>query len=214
MMAPNFGHTPGGHARPSQTASVPPIRRSARLAGEPPDCDLALYRCDYWTPEGLWIESTRVHNRMKRRWEGDWAYRVNKNTRKKAFFPGQIVMATDPHPQTLLNRTLDNPEVAQTACGPISAKLRAMIVINNKSSGMLCLPMYTHSHNNNLSPARYEELVSISRNYSWAGKTPWAGPPLHMTLRGKWAENSLIELLQSVHISMSLATCLEENTLG
>jgi hypothetical protein len=128
MMAPNFGHTPGGHARPSHIASVPPIRRSARLAGEPPDCDLALYRCDYWTPEGLWIESTRVHNRTKRRWEGDWAYRVNKNTRKKVFFPGQIVLATDPHPQTILSRTLDDPEVAQTVCGPISAKLRAMII--------------------------------------------------------------------------------------
>jgi hypothetical protein len=199
-MARHSGTTPGGHARPSRAASVPPVRRSARLAGEPPDCDLGLSRYDYWTPQGLWFESTRVHNITKRMWQGDWAYRVDKNTRRKAFFPGQIVLATDPHPQTVLSRTLDDPEVAQTACGPISAKLRAMIVINNTCNGMLCLPMYSHSHNNNLSPARYQELVSISQNHTWPGKTPWAGPPLHMTLRGDWAKNSFIELLQPVHV--------------
>jgi hypothetical protein len=189
-----------GGARVSRSASVPPTRRSARLAGEPPDHDLSLSRSDYWTPEGLYIESTVVHNRTKGRWEGDWAFRVKKESRKKAFYLGQIVMATDPHPQTILSRKLTDREVAQTICGPISAKMRAMVVINLTCNGLLCLPMYTHSKNNNLSQARYEELVSISQSYTWPGKTPWAGLPLHMTLRGNYASISFIELLQPVHI--------------
>jgi hypothetical protein len=65
---------------------------------------------------------------------------------------------------------------------------------------MLCLSMYTHSKNNNLLQARYGELVSISQTYTWSGKTPWAGIPLHMTLRGNTADNSFIELLQPLHI--------------
>jgi hypothetical protein len=109
-------------------------------------------------------------------------------------------MATDPDPQTILRRRLDDREVVQTICGPISAKMRAMVVINLTCNGLLCLPMYTHSKNNNLSQARYEELVSISQSYTWPGKTPWAGLPLHMTLRGNYASISFIELLQPVHI--------------
>jgi hypothetical protein len=87
-----------GGARASRSASVPPVRRSARLAGEPPDHDLSLSRNDYYTPEDLCIQPTVVHNRTKGRWEGEWAYRVDTNSRKKAFYSGQIVMATDRHP--------------------------------------------------------------------------------------------------------------------
>lgn len=206
-MAPTPGH-PFGHTlksiasakmRPSRDASVPPVRRSARLAGESPENDLGLSEQTSTTPEGVEVKSLVILNRAKGTWEGDWAYRVDKNTRKKAFYPGQIIQAIDPHPQTYLNVELHDKNIGQTACAPIFAKMRAMIVLHRTYDGLLCLPMYTHKHKKKLARAKYDQLVSISNDKKWDGKTPWAGPPLRMRVSDH-SQHSLIELLQPVHV--------------
>lgn len=127
---------------------------------------------------------------------------MDKYSRRKAFYPGQLILATDPHPQTVLSRKLDDGEVAQTDCGPINAKMRHMVVINNTSNGVLCLPMSTLSSVAQLPEARMRELVSVSRNWPAQGPTPWAGRPLHMVMYGggRYAENSFIDLCQPIHI--------------
>lgn len=200
-----FGPIPKALLRsgnPSRSTSVPPLRRSARLAGEPPDHEFGLCVTHGWTPEGIEIDSTVKFNRKTGTVHGDWAYRVNKYSRRKAFYPGQIIQATDAHPQTILDKKLDDPNVAQTACGPIFAKLRAMVVLHHTFNGLLCLPMYTVKEGVTLPAARYEELASISDDKKWIGKTPWAGPPLRMKVWGGQPENqySTIELLLPVHV--------------
>jgi hypothetical protein len=200
-----FGPIPRGLLRsgsPSRGTSVPPLRRSARLAGEPPDHEFGLWVKHGWTPEGIEIDSTVKVNRKTGTLHGDWAYRVNKHSRRKAFYPGQIILATDAHPQTVLDKKLDDPNVAQTACGPTFAKLRAMIVIYHTFNGLLCLPMYTVNEGVTLPAARYAELASISNDKRWDGKTPWASLPLRMKVWGGKTpiQYSLVELLRPVHV--------------
>jgi hypothetical protein len=77
--------------------------------------------------------------------------------------------------------------------------MRAMIVLHNTYNGLLCLPMYTHNKRKKLLPAKYDQLVSITNDKKWDGKTPWAGPPLKMHVPDQ-LQHSLIELLQPVHV--------------
>ena len=72
-MAP-FGHTLktlGTKVTPSRATSLPPVRRSARLAGEPPDHGLLLSEQTATTPEGVVVHSRVVYNKVKGTWEGD-----------------------------------------------------------------------------------------------------------------------------------------------
>lgn len=187
----------------SRGTSVPPsTRRSPRLAGIPVDSDYGLSSKHNFTPEGIEIHSTVVFNRTKGDWCGEWAYRVNPRTRKKAFFPGQIIQAFDAHPQTVLNKTLDDPEVAQVAAGPVFAKMRAMIVINLTADGIFCLPMYTWKPGKSKSKQRLAEMASICDDSAWKGRTFWAGQPLRMTVSKleDGPQRSLIDLLQPVHV--------------
>lgn len=184
-----------------RSTSVPPLRRSARLAGEPPGHEWEL-RYEKFSQNGVVVERRVKWNRYESKSHGDWAYRVDKNTRKKAFFPGQLILAMDPHPQTVLTKSLDDKEVAQTDCGPLHAKMRPMVVINNTQNGVLCLPMTTLSTTARLSETRMRELVSISRGFPADGLTPWAGRPLHMTMYGggEYPEGSFTDLCQPVHV--------------
>ena len=183
-------------------SAPPPVRRSLRLAGVPADSDFGLSSQRFFTPEGLEIHSTIVFDRKKGEWSGEWAYRVNKNTRKKPFFPGQIIQAFDAHPQTVLDKTLDDPCIAQVAAGPVFAKMRAMIVINLTADGMSCLPMYTSKPDKSKPAQKLAEMASICDDNEWKGRTSWAGQPLQMTIYslGDWPHRSLIELLQPVHV--------------
>lgn len=184
-----------------RSTSVPSLRRSARIAGEPPGHKWEL-RYEKNLQNGVVVERNVKWSKYEFKSYGDWAYRVDKNTRKKAFFPGQLILATDPHPQTILSKTLEDKEIAQTDYGPVHAKMRIMVVINNTQNGVLCLPMTTLSTTARLSQARMRELVSISRGFSTHGGTPWAGRPLHMTLygSGQYSENAYIDLCQPVHV--------------
>ncbi|CAD0107903.1 unnamed protein product [Aureobasidium uvarum] len=186
--------------RAIRSTSVPP-RRSARLAGEPPGGEWEL-RPHSHRQNGVLIERTVRWNRWEVKSYGDWSYRVNKTSRRKPFYPGQLIMAMDLHPQTILSRPLTDPQIAQTECGPVNAKMRVMVVINTTFNGILCLPMYTQTSNTVIPAPRVREMVSISQNRSWPGATPWVGPPLHMTMYGgsQYAANSFIELCQPVHV--------------
>jgi len=195
---------PRGSKLPDNDSPPPSVRRSARLAGEPAGSGLSLSRQKFFTPEGIEVDSLVVYDGDTDEWKGDWAYRVNKNTRKKAFFPGQIIMAIDPHPNTVLEDSpLTSEDIGQTACAPIFAKMRAMIVIHLTYNGLLCLPMYTYK-DQTMSHARCQEVASISNNSSkWSGVTPWAGYPLQMKVSGpgqSGQRNAFIELLQPVHV--------------
>lgn len=183
-------------------SAPPPIRRSLRLAGIPAESDFGLMTKHHHTPEGVEIHSTIAFDRKKGEWRGEWAYRVNKNSRKKAFFPGQIIQAFDAHPQTVLDKTLDDPEIAQVAAGPVFAKMRAMIVINLTADGLFCLPMYTSKPNKSKPKERLAEMASICDDSAWKGRTPWAGKPLRMTVFSapNSPQRSLIELLQPVYV--------------
>ncbi|KAG9523167.1 hypothetical protein KCU99_g7891, partial [Aureobasidium melanogenum] len=191
----------GPSPRATRSTSVPPLRRSARLAGEPPggEWELRYHKDVCW---GAVVERKVVWNRYKATSSGDWAYRVDKNSRRKAFYPGQLILATDAHPQTVLSKRLDDKEVAQTDCGPLHAKMRVMVVINNTHNGVLCLPLSTQSSTARLPAARVRELVHVSRGFPAQGSTPWAGRPLHMTIYGggQYAEHSYIDLCQPVHV--------------
>ncbi|KEQ73236.1 hypothetical protein M436DRAFT_46541 [Aureobasidium namibiae CBS 147.97] len=204
-----FGDVPKAHedalrrnTRSRGISAPPPIRRSPRLAGIPADSDFVLSSKRFFTPEGLGIHSTVVFDRKKGEWRGEWAYRVNKNTRKKPFFPGQIIQAFDAHPQTVLDKTLDDPCIAQVAAGPVFAKVRAMIVINLTADGIFCLPMYTSKPGKSKPAQRLAEMASICDDNKWKGRTPWAGQPLQMTIYSPRdsPNRSLIELLQPVHV--------------
>ena len=153
----------------SRGSSVPPVRRSPRLAGVPAESDLGLSMKHHWTPEGYEVRSSVVYNKKTRLWCGEWAYRVTQHTRKKKFFPGQIIQAFDAHPQTVLDKTLDDPEVARVAAGPVFAKMRAMIVINLTVDGMFCLPMYTWKPDKKRPAARLAEMASICDDNQWNG---------------------------------------------
>lgn len=187
--------------RATRSTSVPPLRRSARLAGEPPggEWELRYHKETHWGPV---VERRIRWNRYEARSSGDWAYRVDKTSRSKAFYPGQLILAMDTHPQTVLSKRLDDKEVAQTDCGPVHAKMRVMVVINNTHNGVLCLPMSTQSSTARLPADRVRELVMVSKGFPSQGSTPWAGRPLHMTMYagGHNAENSFIDLCQPIHV--------------
>ncbi|KAG9657149.1 hypothetical protein KCU95_g2929, partial [Aureobasidium melanogenum] len=191
----------GPSPRATRSTSVPLLRRSARLAGEPAggDWELRYHKDVHW---GAVVERKIRWNRYEARSSGDWAYRVDKTSRSKAFYPGKLILAMDTHPQTILNKRLDDKEVAQTDCGPVHAKMRVMVVINNTHNGVLCLPMSTQSSDARLPATRVRELVAVSRGFPAQGLTPWAGRPLHMTIYGggQYAENSFIDLCQPVHV--------------
>lgn len=194
---------PHGSKLLDNDSAPPSVQRSARLAGEPAGSGLSLSRQKFLTPEGIEVDSLVVYDGDTDEWKGDWAYRVNKNTRKKAFFPGQIIMAIDSHPNTVLEDSpLTSEDIEQTACAPIFAKMRAMIVIHLTYNGLLCLPMYTYK-DQTMPHARCQEVASITNNSKWSGVTPWAGFPLRMKVSGpgqSGPRNAFIELLQPVHV--------------
>ena len=110
-----------------------------------------------------------------------WGYYAERKA--EHFYPGQIIRAMDPLPQTWYNAPIDDPDTASHHEGPVYAKKRPMVVLWTTQREILCLPIRSLSNISEefkTDPTRWQEFISVTtvEDKDWKGETPWAGPPL------------------------------------
>ncbi|THW25726.1 hypothetical protein D6C97_10579 [Aureobasidium pullulans] len=151
---------------------------------------------------------------------GDWARKAFYQN--NVFYPGQIVRAMLPYPQSDLEARYNPPhgEIAMMKAGPVGCKMRFMVILWTTNYGMFGLPMYTFHGTTSfesLSDERKKDFVGIGiedLEYE-TGETSHAGMPIIMNINPNADDADKVDPWAYIDLSRPHAICtgeyLEEN---
>ncbi|THX10123.1 hypothetical protein D6D13_05573 [Aureobasidium pullulans] len=151
---------------------------------------------------------------------GDWARKAFYQN--NVFYPGQIVRAMLPYPQSDLEARYNPPhgEIAMMKAGPVGCKMRFMVILWTTNYGMFGLPMYTFHGTtsfDSLSDERKKDFVGIGvedLEYE-TGETTHAGMPIIMNINPNADDADKVDPWAYIDLSRPHAICtgeyLEEN---